>query len=207
VLLGEVDLAWGGERYIDEVQMTAVPLGDPMARGNWTLRPYRVSMYAAGGSPVVRGNPWTRGVELQGRALVRPWLAVVGYGGWQRGTIEEWNGALRADLVRSGAGVMLEQHTDRADLSVGGGVAGTWVAQSIQYVDSEGEDLDAESLFLQQLDPTLWVGAGAHVPVGPRLGLDAGVRTNLLYAFVNDSWTFEAEVQATAGLSVRFGKP
>lgn len=31
--------------------------------------------------------------------------------------------------------------------------SGSWMAQNIVYVDSEGDDLDAKSLFLQQLDP------------------------------------------------------
>lgn len=207
VLLAEVDLAWGGERMVEEAQMQSVPLGDPMARGDWILRPYRVSAHLGGSSPFVLGNPWTRGAELEGRALVRPWLAVVAGAGWEGGSREEWNGALHTDLVRAHGGLMLEKHTTRADWSVGGGLEAVWVQQAVQYVDSEGEDLDAELSTFSQLDPGLWVGGGVHVPVGPRMGLDAGLRAHMVRAYVNDQWLLESQVTGMAGLSMRFGRP
>ena len=84
--------------------------------------------------------------------------------------------------------------------------------QRIQYIQFFEEDEPYEELGLTatQLSGGAWASVGVHVPVGPVVGLDAGLRGHLLYAQVQDESQSEAlrllgEIGGYAGVSFSFG--
>jgi hypothetical protein len=210
VLLAELDLVWGGDRWLDDGQMSSVSLGDPLARGGWVPRPLRLSGRFVSGTPFVQQNPWTLGGELELRARLRPTLALAGFAGHQHGSRHEWTGDLALDATRAGLGLLSERHLRRFDMSLGGGVEGLWVQQVVNYL--EYDDLDDEyALWSEeihrswQIVPGAWAFAGLHLSVGPAVGLELGLRANLYRALVNDSYGFFVEGQGIAGLAWSFG--
>ncbi|MEL6346584.1 MAG: caspase family protein [Myxococcota bacterium] len=214
VLLAEVDLAWGGDRWLEDAQMNAVALGDPLARGGWNLRPMRLSLYGNAGTPIVRGNeevsgtPSTVGLTLNARYLMRPGLGVVGFYGQSIGEdeVDEGIAAITTGNQRVGVGVSGERHLPRLDLSVSGGLVGMRISQQLEYLDFEDGEIDGyETYDAQALVPGAWVGAGVHLPIGPVFGLEAGVRGNLLLVQVDEMNSLLYEGQVFFGLAANFG--
>jgi hypothetical protein len=209
VLLAELDLVWGGDRWVDDAQMSAVSLGDPMARGGWAPRPLRLSGSFTAGTPYIQENPWALGGELGLRVRLRPTLTLATMVGHQRGSRHEWSGRLFLDSTRLGLGVITERHLQRLDLSFGGGLEGLWISQVVNYLEYDDEEeytiWDEEIHRAGQLVPGAWAYGGVHLPVGPAVGLDLGLRANLYRAEVNESFGFFVEAQGLAGLAWSFG--
>lgn len=205
-LLAEVDLVWGGTRWVDDAQMDIVALGDPLARGGWNLRPLRLSLHATGAPPLLQSHPPTLGGELEARWLLRPGLGIVGMVGRASGQTESWSSELTLRTTRLGAGVAVERHLRRLDLGTSAGLQTAWIHQRLDYLDyEEGEVEDLEVIEAWAVAPGAWVGTDLHVPIGPMFGLHAGLRASLLRAHVGEDMRFMVEGQAVVGLSMSVG--
>jgi hypothetical protein len=108
VLLAELGLVWGGDRWIDDAQMSTAALGDPLSRGSWNPRPIRLSTRLTGAGPLFAGSPFTSGGEAELRFLLRPTLGLTVLGGGERGSREEWSGRLHTTTTRLGVGFLSE---------------------------------------------------------------------------------------------------
>ncbi len=209
VLLAELDLVWGGDRWLDDSQMSSVSLGDPLARGGWAPRPLRLSGRFVTGTPFIQYNPWTIGGEIELRARLRPTLALAAFAGHQHGWRWEWTGELAFDATRAGVGLLTERHLQRLDLSFGGGIEGLLIQQSVNYLEYDDEEEYAiwseEIHYSWQLAPGAWAYAGVHLPVGPAVGLELGLRANIYRAVVNENPGFFVEGQGMAGIAWSFG--
>jgi len=206
VLLAEVDLVWGGDRWLEESQMNAVPLGDPLARGGWNLRPLRLSARAAANSAILQGTPTTRGGSLELRYLIKPTLGVVGFADHAWGEDETFSAVLVTTTSRAGVGVSLEQHLPRLDLSVSGGPQLALVTQRLDYVDFEDGEVDGLDVVQgEDLMPGVWLAGGVHLPIGPIFGLDVSVRGSAYQGLVDEQDQVLIDGQLLAGLSASFG--
>jgi hypothetical protein len=207
VLLSEVDLAWGGDRMVDDRQMTSVELGDPLARGGWTDKPVRVSLRATGGTRWILGNPATLGGEAAVRWRLGPRLRLDTFAGYAQGDREEWEGYLELRTLRAGAGLAGQWHRERLDLSVGAGLQGIAVQQAIEALvyDEEEEPISEAEFEAWQLIPGGYVQAGVHLPVGPWAGLEAGARANLYRGIIDEQGRFLIEGQGFVGLTLGLG--
>ncbi len=209
VLLAELDLVWGGDRWIDDTQMSSVALGDPMARGGWSPRPLRLTGRFTAATPFIPENPWTIGGEGELRIRLRPTLGLAIVAGHESGSRYEWSGQLRNHTSRLGLGLLSERHLRRSDLTFGGGLEGLRVGQVVNYLEYDAEDdvelWEEEIYSAWQLVPGAWASAAVHLPVGPTVGLELGLRAHLYHAEVNDQPGFYAEGQGFAGLSWSLG--
>ena len=204
VLLAELDLVWGGDRWIEDAQMAQVGLGDPLARGGWSRRRLRLTLRGGASAPFVRGNPATWGGELEARGWLRPTLALHGFVGLQSGFRDEWSGRLRVDLLRLGLGLSFDRQLQHFDVSLGAGLEATGIQQRVSYLDLQNQSEGA--LTYLQLVPGLFAQGGLHLPVGPSVGLDLTVRGHLHSANVDAIPTFLVEGQALAGISFQLGR-
>lgn len=205
-LIAEVDLVWGGDRWLDDRQMDAVALGDPLARGGWNVRPVRATMRTTASSMGLSGSPSMLGAEGELRYLVRPGLSLVAIGGHASGNREEWTGRMRMTSSHLSAGVLLERHLPRLDLSLGGGPTLGLLTQRIDYLDFvEDDNIDAAVFTSEVLTPSVWVGGGVHLPLGPMFGLEFGARGSLHHARIDQLETLLAEGRVYGGLSANFG--
>lgn len=207
VLLTEVDLVWGGDRLIEDRQMTSVELGDPLARGGWTDRPVRVSVRATGGASYIPGNPGSLGGEAALRLRLAPQLRLdtaLGYAYGERG---EFEGTVELHTSRAALGLAGQWARQRYDVSIGGGVQGVRASQFISAltVIEEDEPVIAREDDRVQFLPGAYLQAGVHMPVGPWAGLEAGVRGSLYRATVDDQGQTLVEGQAFAGVTSGLG--
>lgn len=208
VLLSEVDLVWGGDRMVEDRQMTSVELGDPLARGGWTDKPVRLSLRGTAGTPWILGNPATFGGEAAARWRLAPRLHLDTFGGYARGEREEWTGYVELSSLRAGAGLSTGWHRERVDLSLGAGLQGVAVQQGIDvlvYADEGEEPVSSANYDRWQIVPGGYAQAGIHLPVGPWAGLEAGARANLYRGIIDDQGRFLIEGQGFAGLTFGFG--
>jgi hypothetical protein len=207
VLLAEVDLAWGGTRWVDDSHMTAVSLGDPLARGEWTLRPLRLALHGLVTSQLYQGNPLTGGGELDFRWLIKPNLAFAAFAGGEFGQRAEFSGLVDVIQARAGVGVMGALHFHHIDLQFGGGVGVAFIEQRVSYLQAldDEEPEPGETFRASMLAPGGWLHAGAHIPVGPVIGLEFGARGHLYRTIVDDEPGSSAVVQGFAGFAARFG--
>lgn len=203
VLVAELDLAWGGDRWVDDTQMTSVPLGDPLSRGSGPFdRPIRVSLSAAGASPAVDANPLSGGGEL-GLRLRAP---RGGLGGaiavhYSRGQRTGDRGTLDTSTGTLTLGVFGQRHLRRLDLVLGGGVAGLRLEQYVEMQVDRRWGFDQRAV---QYTGAGYGEAGLHVPVGPSVGLSTGVKA-LVYPVRTSSMGFFVMAYGHAGLEIRFG--
>jgi len=207
VLLAEVDLVWGGDRMVDDRQMTQVELGDPLARGGWTDRPVTLSLRGTGGTRYLPGNPGAFGGEVAARVRLTPLLRADSFVGLSNGEREEWGGWLSLRTTRLGGGVTGQWHRQRVDLSLGAGLEAVWVRQYIESLDIEEGDEPIETSVVDrnQLMPAAYGQVGVHLPVGPWAGLELGLRTHLMRAMVDDLPQILVEGQVLAGLTIGLG--
>lgn len=207
VLLAELDLGWGGARWIDDSQMTSVGLGDPLARGNWSLRPLRLSARGGANTPLYPGVPTMFGGELELQWLPRPALALLGFASAAAGQRYDDLGVLRTRTLRLGLGAMGVVHTRLADLSAGGGVEAAHFWQRVAVID----DIDPEEPDVLEVkrgsvfSPGLFAQGAVHFPLGPVFGLDVGIRAHLVIASVDASIRVLPQGEGLIGLSARFG--
>lgn len=207
VLLAEVDLAWGGERWLDESQMDSVALGDPLARGGWNLRPFRLSGLTMMGSPLQAKHPYMAGAAVEARYLIKPSFGLVAIGDQSRGTKDlDEIGELFLESWRLGAGLTYERHLPRLDLSASAGLQVTRFHQHLEHIQVIDGDVDG---LVDQTrgttSPGLWSAAGMHLPLGPTFGLNLMLRGNLYQSLVDDQPTTLVDGQALLGLSANFG--
>jgi hypothetical protein len=207
VLLSEVDLAWGGDRLLDDRQMTSVELGDPLTRGGWSTRPVRVSVRGTGATRYLAGNPGSTGGELATRVRISPRLRFDGVVGHASGERDEWEGWLHLQTTRVAAGVSAQWPRDRLDFSVGGGLQGIRTRQYVEYLEAPESDEPIERALvdIQQVLPGAYLQADVHLPVGPRAGIEVGTRANVMIGLVDDVRQPMVELQGFAGLTVGLG--
>ena len=207
VLLSELDLAWGGDRLLDDRQMTSVDLGDPLARGGWSDRPMQLALRGTAGNSYLPGFPRSAGIELAGRARIAPQLRAEVFTGIAQGERDEWEGWMVMNTARLGGGVSGWWNRPRIDLTAGVGAEVVRVAQAIERLEYTGEDEAEVSGVLEreQFLPGMYVQAGVHLPVGPWAGLEVGARSHFLRAVVDDVPQTLVEVQGFAGLTIGLG--
>ncbi|MCB9744001.1 MAG: caspase family protein [Alphaproteobacteria bacterium] len=211
VLVAELDLVWGGDRWLEDSQMSDVPLGDPLARGGWNLRPYRLGLHGSTWSPLMAGMRPSVGGELDLRALVRPNLGLGGFLSLQGTRVTGSYGQANLAAARLGLGLLYERHLRRADLLISAGPELVGLQQRVQYVQYEQDNHYHEvGLTNRQLGGGGWATLGLHVPVGPVVGLDLGARGHLLYANVQDQsqasgLRLMGELGGYAGVGFSFG--
>ena len=206
VLVAELDLVWGGDRWVEDGQMTTVALGDPLARGGWRPRPVRLALRGGVTSPLLQGWPLVAGGEFGLRGQLIPRLALEGHVGVMNGFRDEATSEVGAFMVRAGLVAMGTWSLRQVDLSLGGGLGVAFVRQHIESVEYD-EDLGADDRreTMEQWLPSLVVQTGAHLPVGPTFGFDLNVRAQLHRGVANDAPGFFVDAQALAGVTARFG--
>ena len=201
--MAELDLAWGGDRWVDDAQMTSVPLGDPLSRGSAPFdRPIRLSVSAVAASPALGPNPLGAGgqigVRIRGR---RGGLGVAGAVHYSVGRVTGSRGALDTSTGFVSLGLFGQRHLRRLDLVAGAGVAGLRLEQRLS---TEVEGRPWANGRAVQLTGAPYGEAGLHIPVGPSVGLSAGVRA-LVYPVRTDQIGFFVMGLGELGLEVRFG--
>ena len=189
------------------LRLGAFEVGDPLARGGWTDRPIRLSLRGTGGTRYLPGNPGAFGGEVATRVRMSPVLRTDSFVGMSHGEREEWGGWLTLRTLRLGTGIAGQWHRQRVDLSVGAGVEAVWVRQYIESleVDDADEPIETSVVDREQLMPGAYGQVGVHLPVGPRAGVELGLRTHLMRALVDDLPQILVEGQAYAGLTVGLG--
>lgn len=203
VLVGEVDLVWGGDRALDDAELTAVPLGDPLARGR-ALRRGTVGLAAVAASPLIGGNPaqWGGAVSW-GVALSGPLHARVdaSAGGGARSAA---NGEVRTRQAALDVGLEGVHRLRYVDVSAAGGAGAIGVDQRVSWRapgPSPGDGVPRTD-HNQQLTPAAWGDAGLAWPLRPGLALDGGARAHLVHAVVNRVGGFHVQVAARVGVEV-----
>lgn len=203
VLVGEVDLVWGGDRWVEDGALSMVPLGDPLARGGWGQRTTFFAVTGAVASPLVPGNPLQLGGGLEVRKALKPrvhgQIGVSLFGGSRR----EWVGDVRLLAGRLELGVSFVKPLRHLDLSASTGLTGMLVQQRVRWLAPDGrggieDEQESHLVFV----PGVWLGGGLRVPLGPAVGIDAALRGHLLGASVD--YQFEAHVQGEARLGMSF---
>ena len=206
VLVAEVDLVWGGDRWIDDARMTRLTLGDPLARGDWSSRPVKLSLRGVFASPIAAKNPVMGGGEAALTIRLTPGIGLNVAGGAQLGTTWALAGRLRSTAVTGLVGIQFERRLRAVDLRIGGGATVLGLFQSLQTVSTDNrERLTGERLDLRQVTAGGSVDAGLHLPVGPFVGLDLGARALLYPVNADDSLAFFVMVQGYGGVTLRFG--
>ena len=210
VLVAELDLVWGGDRWVDDKQMTSLPVGDPLTRGGWSARPVTLSIRGTGSSPIAVANPVMGGGEIALRfqlAPVRaPALGLIGGGGYEIGQRWTYLGRLRTGSGRAMIGLLATKRLNRVDLQVGGGVQGFVFHQILEYAEpGAGKRLTFERTTLLYWTFGPFAQIGLHLPVGPHAGLELGLRGTLYPIEVDGTRGFFAGVQGYAGVGFRFG--
>jgi hypothetical protein len=201
VLVGEVDLVWGGDRWIDDTRLSSVALGDPLARGGWGRRRTRVDLHAIGAPPFLAGNPSTAGGGLEVRSALGPRAQVVFGGNVAVGARREWGGDLRVGQGRLAVGLAWVRPLRHVDVGLGGGLAAVGVLQRLRYLAPDDDGLiDVQEQF-GSVAPSAWVDADLRLGVGPAVGLVLGARGSLIRATVDEQAGFYLHGEARAGVS------
>lgn len=207
VLVAELDLVWGGDRWVEDSQMSSVPVGDPLARGGWTERPVRLSLRGVFSTPIVSANPVMGGGELAARFRLGPGVGLLVGGGYETGDRWEWLGRLRSGASRAFVGVQGEKRFRNVDLVFGGGAMGLLMHQDLHYTEQDGRTISAEEVLSRQLTLGGFAEIGLHLPVGPLVGLEVGARGIFYPVDVDDAKVFFAMAHAWGGVAFRFGGP
>ena len=207
VLVAELDLVWGGDRWLDDQKMSVLPLGDPLTRGSpWSLRPVMISFRGTGSSPVADANPGHGGAEVAVRVRILPTLGVTFGGGYERGGKWAWTGRLQTGIARGMVGVLGERRFNRVDLQFGAGLEALVVRQIFQFTQPDGRNrLDGTEQRFTQFTAGPYVQGGVHIPVGPVVGLEFGVRAVFYPVDVDYQRSFFVMGQGYAGVGFRFG--
>ncbi|MCP4869123.1 MAG: hypothetical protein GY898_10450 [Proteobacteria bacterium] len=210
VLVAELDLVWGGDRWVDDAQMTSLPVGDPLIRGGWTARPVQLALRGTFSSPIAAANPVMGGGELALRFQIAPVkapaLGIVVGGGYEQGMRWTYTGRLRSGQGRVMVALIGERRLDRIDLKVGGGVQGLLLHQILKFTEPDGTkriDFERETLTYWSFGPFAQIGL--HLPVGPHAGLELGVRGTFFPVEVDGTRGFFATAQVFGGVGFRFG--
>jgi len=213
VLVGEVDLIWGGNRWLDDDELAAVPLGDALARGGWYGARHGLSAQFAVQGPPMSEGPVLIGAELafQGR-LSRHWLLSprLSYGG--------------GNYEYDGADVHLHQVTldllalhlwqkPMADFTVGAGLSGVLHVQRVSWSEITSDDYEdgwgtpnlvEGSTHRLQIGPGIVLAAGVQFPLGPAAAIDLGVLVRVLMVRIDGDNHFFPQPAGRLGVVWRF---
>lgn len=214
VLVGEVDLIWGGNHWMADDQMSTVPLGDALARGGWYG-----ARHAFGLNLSVQGPPMVDGPVMIGGELVfhgrlsRHWLLSprLTYGVGER----EIEGAT-VHLHQIALDVLVQHLWQKAvaDITVGAGpcvafhlqhtrwtgLSTTYVdqAESMQLVEVEGKALRT------QFGPGVTVAAAVQFPLGSAAAFELGALVRVLMVRVDGKNQFFPQPAGRLGVIWRF---
>lgn len=206
-LLAEVDLVWGGDRWIEDAQMDTVALGDPLARGGWNIRPLQLSVRGLATPPLLRENPSQAGLEVGARLRTATPFGVEAFVHQTWGARELDLGlGMSTETLRGGVGVVAERHLRRVDLALAvGGQLGAH-SQIIEAIDfDEGEAQGVLSYDYTALLTGAWGQGTVTLPLGPTFGVELGVRATLDRTLVDDQGTWLLGAQAWGGLTASLG--
>lgn len=204
VLVAELDVAWGGDRWVDDAQLTSVPLGDPLSRGSGAFdRPIRLSVAGLGASPSASSNPLTAGVQvgLRVRSPRAP-IGVAAAAQFVTGRKVGSRGRLDTTTGLAFLGVFGQRHFRKLDLVLGGGVSGLRIHQELRVEVGDRPWFDDDAT---QFVAGPYGEAALHIPVGPAVGIATGLRGLVYPVRTVDQTSFFVMGQAYAGLEVRFG--
>lgn len=204
VLVAELDLAWGGDRWVDDAQMRSVPLGDPMSRGSGPFdRPVRVFAVGLATTPMSAANPVGSGGEIGLRWRGRGSLGVTLAASVDQGRKEAIIGRLQASTQRVRAGVFVQGHRRRLDVY---GAAGGAVLALHQFLQTNDDDRRPEfTNVATQYTGGLFGEGGLHIPFGPAVGLTVGTVATLYPVQTDEVQAFFVRAEGRAGLAARFG--
>lgn len=152
-------------------------------------------------------NPVMGGGEAAVRVRLGPGVGLVLGGGYETGNRWEWLGRLRTGAARGFAGVQGEKRFRNLDLVFGGGAMGLFLHQDLQYTEQDGRVIETEQVLARQLTVGGFAELGIHLPVGPVVGLELGVRGVFYPVEVDGSRVFFALVHGWGGMAFRFGGP
>ncbi|MEN0062977.1 MAG: caspase family protein [Myxococcota bacterium] len=204
VLLAELDLAWGGDRLVDETQMSSVPLGDPLARGGWQPRPIRLTVKGFGSTSRLSGTPATYGGEIDLRIRISPRLNLGAFGGGGLGSVWDFTRSLQTTHLTFGTGLYAERNVGRVDLYAGVGPTVSRITQLVEALDLEQDDIDPVVFSAAQWVPGAFGHVGAQLSVGPAFGIDLGFRVHPHWARIDfEQWRTLFEMTGLAGISLR----
>jgi len=205
VLVAELDLVWGGDRWVQDEQMSVVPLGDPLAKGGWSEKPIRLSLRGVFASPAVAANPVMGGGEVSARIRLAPQIGLAVGGGYETGALWSFGGRVRTGMGRATVGIQGVKRLRNVDLVAGGGAALLLFHQNLQYTEQEDRRTTAEDVLARQLTGGGYAEVGLHLPVGPVVGLELGIRGLFYPVEVDFNRAFFALGQAWGGVAFRFG--
>jgi len=213
VLVGEVDLIWGGNRWLADEELASVPLGDALARGGWYGARHALGVQFNVHGPPIAGGPVLIGAELafHGR-LSRHWLLSprLSYGG---GSVNEEGADVHLHQVAFDLLAMHLWQKAVADFAVG---AGPCVALHVQQVRWEewGEQVDDagwESPSVvegqtrrTQVGPGLALAASVQFPLGPAAAIDVGAVVRVLMVRIDGDNRFFPQPAGRVGVIWRF---
>ena len=213
VLVGEVDLIWGGNRWLADDELAAVPLGDALARGGWYGSRHGLSAQFAVQGPPMSGGPVLLGAELafHGR-LSRHWLLSprLSYGG---GTHEQEGVDVRLHQVAFDLLALHLWQKAVADFTVGAGLSAVLHVQQAGWsqissdTDDEGwgsPNLVEGTTRRVQIGPGLVLAAGVQFPLGPSAAIDLGVLVRVLLVRIDSANHFFPQPAGRLGVVWRF---
>ena len=195
VLVGEVDLIWGGNRWLADSEMASVPLGDALARGGWYGARQGFGLHVAVQGPPTAESPVLMGGELALQLrLSRHWLLSprVSYGGGRR-DIENVDVQLHQiglDMI-----FMYLWQKPVADIAVGAGFSGAFHIQQAEWeslADSDGDHLEfvEGNTRRYQASPGVSLAAAVQFPLGPSAALEIGTTVRVLMVRVDGATRF-----------------
>lgn len=204
VLVAELDLAWGGDRWVDDAQMTVLQLGDPLSRGAAPFdRPIRASLLVTGGTPIVSNNPFALGAELGVRVRGRNRLVGVAASvGIDRGTLVPYGSELTSYAGVATFGLYAQRHLRRIDLVIGGGAAGLRLEQRLRLTTGGTRNVRVQAI---QHTGAGYGEVGIHAPVGPAVGFSLGTRLLTYPANAEGTVRLFVRGHARAGIELRLG--
>ncbi len=213
VLVGELDLIWGGNRWLADEELSSVPLGDALARGGWYGARHALGVQFAVQGPPLAGGPPLIGAEIafHGR-LSRHWLLVprLSYGG---GSVVAEGADVRLHQVALDLLAMHLWQKAVADITVG---AGPCVALHVQQVrweewgaSDDGADWESPTVAegttsRTHVGPGITLAAGVQFPLGPAAAIDLGGVVRVLMVRVEGDTRFFPQPVGRIGVIWRF---
>ncbi len=205
VLVGELDLAWGGDRWVVEQQMQPVPLGDPLARSGVPEARWTLGVAGLVRTSIANGNPSGAGAQLSFGRRMRPGLWVELATAWSAGTRYSWTSQLWSESRSASLVLLTVRRTPRFDPYIGGGVQALWLVQNLKVQSPDVPDADLPfRLETVTVGPTAIVGL--RIPIGRRASLDTRLGAVIYPVNVDRTLGVHAAATATAGLTVQLGR-
>jgi hypothetical protein len=205
VLVGELDLAWGGDRWVVEQQMQAVPVGDPLARSGVPEARWTLNVAGLVRTSIANGNPAGGGAQVAVGRRVWPGLWLELSTAWSAGNRYSWTSQLWSESRSASLILLTVRRTPRLDPYIGGGVQALWLVQNlkVQNPDVPNSDLPFR---LEAVTPGLTAIGGLRLPLGGRVSLDTRLGAVVYPVNVDRTLGMHATVTASAGITVQLGR-